>query len=245
MVDLYVTLPHPNPLPEGEGANAEFPQDGKIVGPEARPDPGRSLLPRLHPGRRQGRRHGLRAFRARPQSRAPRRRGPLPHARRVSPTDARDRRPRAGRHHADERQLQRGADHRRAALRQAATSRRRSGPTTPPTSGWPPAAADTARSRRGPSARPRSTTSMCGKAECAPDERRRGRRPGALLGHVQQRRRARTTARWRPTRRSASRPRPRVSATSSRSSIPTPAAAPAGRRGPVHQRPHRRGRWPA
>ena len=59
----------------------------------------------------------LRPVGARPQPGASRRRGPLPHAGRVSPTDAGDRRPRAGQHHADERQFQRGADDPRAAFR--------------------------------------------------------------------------------------------------------------------------------
>ena len=132
------------------------------------------VLPRLHPRRRQGRRHGLRAGGAGPQPRAPRRRGPLPHARRVPPTDARDRRPGAGRHHADERQLQRGADDPRAAVRRSSrvTPAVRANDTTDI---W--LAGGSGRYGQQPSQPFRTATIdhiQCGKAECAPDERRLG-----------------------------------------------------------------------
>ncbi len=66
----------------------------------------------------------------------------------------------ADRHHADERQLERSADDPGAAVRRKPGDAGRAAPTTPPTSGWRPAAGGTRRSRRGRSARRPSTTSV-------------------------------------------------------------------------------------
>ena len=168
-------------------------------------------------------------------------RGPLPHAGRVPPTDARDRRPGAGRHHAHERQHQRGAHDRRSGCSTTATSRRPSGPTTRRTSGWPRARAATARSRRGRSAPPRSTTSCAARPSASPSERGLGadlglysvtfnndveldhRVAGSLQGVPPRGRGQGLSALPRSLRSQRLR------------------RAPAGRRRPVHQRPHRPG----
>ena len=129
-------------------------------------------------------------------------------------------RPGAGRHHADERQQQRDPHLPRAAVR-----RKLYYPCRPRQR----CDRHLARGGHGPlrhaalptvphgNSRPR----QCDKSQCRPEERRLGADLGlysvTLNNDVQ-----RIGKRWKPTRHSAWRPRPRVFAISSKSSIPTP-----------------------
>ena len=65
---------------------------------------------------------------------------------------------------------------------------------------------------------------QCGKRRVRAGRASHGRRPGAVFRHVQQRHRARPPGRWKHTRRSAWRPKPRAFGTFWKCSIRTPAA---------------------
>ena len=148
-------------------------------------------------------------------------RGPIPHARGVSPTDARDRRPGPGRHHADQRQHQRGADDPRAALR-----------PQPRHAGGSGQRHDRHLAGRRQRALHRAAVAPFPHGHDRPHPVRQGRsvRPtNAAWAPTWGCTRSPSTttsswtiARWRPTRRFASRPKRRASGIFSRSSIRTP-----------------------
>jgi L-lactate dehydrogenase len=98
---------------------------GYVARPQARGDSHQPELPRVHPGRRQGRRHGPRPRRAGALARAARGRGPVQDARSVPRADAADHPARLGGHHADVRQHERRPDNPGAPVRRFARHARR------------------------------------------------------------------------------------------------------------------------